>query len=493
MAKRIEKGFIDRLINKTILGKRSLGHAVKYNYNGVTNYAHDRFTDILYFPRNKLDKLIGNIYEACMPGFQYFIWNEHVRWARYNGYTMTEKLYHSWRSAPNIQLHAMAQMIHPWGYLESQRRDQFFRRITTLLPGIECPDWAQEYKRVSDYDLNSAIIPFEAYRNVIRESTPAPHILPPSYTAIHHIFNQRFNFGYSAQRLFFNEELRGDYYKNGILNKSDKEQINGWYADSQSQSQRDRIKSLKPEELLEFQKNKERWDKNFTDFYPEVYVKKYNPILHKYDEAYFERNINDIRVSIFTSKWSDALSKGTFNETEIQDIHKFFLEENTEVFFTRVSHDAPYEPTPLYEKFVEALDFPDFYEIDRFTTYPPEKQFYDLLDKNWGISFDSVDAYRRSYLQLIKKSNADSKVNSLVLEEVYNPLFRQALSKKYGYTLSQTESFTLKALENKEAIEELQNIARACSENTILTSGESIKRMVDSQVRKVVKSFVFSF
>lgn len=492
MAKQIEKGIIDKLFNRKMLGKRKLGKATKYYYDGVINSNSNRFVDILYFPRNKLDKIIGNIYERCMPGFQYFIWDEHVRWARYHGYTLAEKLHHSWRAVPNIMLHSMAQTLHPWGYLESQRRDQFIRRVTTLLPGIECPDWAQENKRVHDYDLNSISAPYQAFKEVCRESTPAPHILPPNYTAIHHIFNQRFNFGYVSQRLFYNEELRGDYYSRGLLSESDKSQIFGWYADSQGQSQRDRINSMPAVEKQEFLQNKKRWDTNFVKFYPEVNQVTYNPITHKYDEPYFERNINDIRGSIFTQKWLDALGKSVFDQEEIEMIHQFFLNENTEVFFKRNSIEDEYESTELYSKFVKELDFPNFFEIDRFTTYPPEKQFYDLMDKNWGINFETVDAFRRKYIEMIKGNSQSTKVNLLVLEEVYNPIFRRLLQQKYNYNVKQNESISLQALQNGASLEEIIEFATITKENAYLCSLTIVDRMVYSQVRKVVSSFHFT-
>lgn len=487
-SKRIEHGILDRLISGKLLGKRKLGNAVKYNFDGVKNRNHTRIHESLYFPKNAFDRFLGNVYERCLPGFQYFIWNEQVKWARYHGYTLAEKMQHSWRSAPNVMLHALAQTIHPWGYLENQRRDQFIRKVTVLLPGIECPDWAQENKRVSDYDLNSTMAPKIAFTEVLRESTPTPHILPPNYTALHHILNQRFNLGNPAQRLFYNEELRGDYYSQTILTKSDKAQIHGWYADAQKESQVDRIKAMSDSERAEYLKNKERWDNNFKNFYPELHVVKYNPVMHKYDEPHYERNVNDIRVSVFTSKWEDALHRGVFTTDEIHEVHSFFLEDNTNAFFQRAHHDSDYEATPLFKKFQKELDFPDLHKIDRFTTYPPEKQFYDIMDKNWGINFDTVDAFKRNYLTMLS-NNSDSNINSLVLEEVYNPVFRKLLNRKFNIVVKQTESITLKALEKGESLADIQALAQDARANTHLTSSKSLKNMVDNQVRKIVSTF----
>ena len=62
----------------------------------------------------------------------------------------------------------------------------------------------------------------------------------------------------------------------------------------------------------------------------------HNPIMHKFDEPYYERNMQDIRSSIFTSKWIELVDK--FTQEEIQDIHEFFLNDKTEVFFKLSGH-----------------------------------------------------------------------------------------------------------------------------------------------------------
>ena len=78
-----------------------------------------RVIDMLYYPKSKFDKFVGDVYERCLPGFKFFFWNEHVYWARDYGYTLGEKMYHSFGRNPQIKLFAMAQQIHPWGWLES--------------------------------------------------------------------------------------------------------------------------------------------------------------------------------------------------------------------------------------------------------------------------------------------------------------------------------------------------------------------------------------
>ena len=311
MTKRIEKSFIDRMINGKLLNKRKLGLAIKYNFESPLY--ESLFIDKLYFPKNKFDKVICNIYEKMMPGFQYFIWNEQVKWAREYGYTLSEKFLTNFRHSNSITMHALAQMVHPYGYLNAQRRDQFIRKTSSLLPGIEAPEWAQESRRVYDIDLNSAMIPYYATKEVEKESTPSPHYNFSTYNVINNLFDQRWNIGYPSQRLFYNEDLRGDFYRTGILTNEDKKQIHGWYSDSQLHSQKDKIDSMNDDRKVEYERNIARWDNNFKTYYPEIYNNiKENKVLHKYEEAYFERNMNDIRSSIFSSKWLTVMESNQF-------------------------------------------------------------------------------------------------------------------------------------------------------------------------------------
>jgi hypothetical protein len=486
MSKRIEKGFIDRLLNGKLLGKRKLGLPVKYNFD-LPAY-ESLFIDKLYFPKNNFDKLIGNVFERCLPGIQYFIWNDQIRWAREHGYTIAEKFFTTFRHSNTITLHALAQMVHPYGYLDMQKKDQFIRKVASLLPGIEAPDWAQQSKRVPDCDYNSLTVPYEATRHIERETTPAPHYNAATYTVINNLFDQRWNVGYSAQRLFYNEDLRGDFYRTGLLSKQEKEQIHGWYNDAQRHSQKDKITSMTDDERVQYEKNVERWDNNFKEFFPEVHNSlKSNHITHKYDEPYYERNMNDIRGSIFTSKWISALEKQTFNDEEINRIHDFFLNNNSHSFFEKIGETI--EGNSTYHKFIAELNFPDILKIDRFTVYPPEKQFIDIMDENWGICFDTVDTFRRLYLQMIKNQNSNSNINSLVLEEVYNPLFRLILSKEYKYDVKQTESISLRAIQNGVSVESLEKLCERAKNESLLTSTAVLKQVVDTQIRDIVKQF----
>lgn len=486
MAKRLEHGILDRLINKNLLGKRKLGLPVKYHYDLPHRSSRTRIQDMIFFPKNKLEKFLSSIYERCLPGVKFFIWNPIIEASRSCGYTLQEKLFHSWFSSPNAAKVAMAQSIHPWGYLEGQRRDAFYRQTFSLMPGFDLPDWAQETKRHHDMDWNSILTAKDSFREVYRDSTPSPQIEPNYYFAINHYAMQHNILGYPAQRLFYNEDLRGDFYRNGYLTKSEKNIIHGFYGDSQGEHMRDRINGLSEEERVEQEQNAKKWDSLLNEFFPELQNGVRNPVLHRYEEAYYERNVDDIRSAYFTAKWMKAASE--FTQDEVQKIYEFFLQDNTEAFFIQESAEEEAVPTDLYKKFLEKLDFPDFFEIDRFTTKPPEHQFYDLLDIKWGINFDVVDEFRNKYVRLAG-NNTDSAVTSLIKEEVFNPFFRYIVQNKYGK--SDDKSVVLAAIEQGATIKDLNELSSTARENTYLTNNKTLKQMVDGQVRKVVKTFHF--
>ena len=492
---RIEKGLLDKIINAKLLRKRKLSHASSYYFN-EPKALNSRLIECMYFPKNRLEKFIANCYERCMPGLQFFVWNEQVRWAREYGYTISEKLYHSWLRVPNIQYHAMTQQLHPWGWLENQRRDQFIRKVTVLIPGLEAPDWAQQNRRVPDIVLPSIKNPQRALKIVIRESTPKPHYNQSLYTAPHHALNQRFNFGYPAQRLFFNEELRGDFYRTGYLNDQEKETIHGWYSDSQKNDYH-RIKNMNKDEKADYAKRVQRWQNNMNTFYPELSEMKCDIPLHKYEEPYYERNLEDIRHSIYSNRLTDAINNSKFNETELQQIYEFFLNKNESVFFEKDS-DNTYHGTDLYYKFIKELNFPDVFKIDKFTSYPPEKQFWDLMDRNWMINFDTVESFRARYVDMIKDFGIDrlssSGISSLVLEEVYNQKFRMLLNEALGQPdITQKQSFVIYAIENQlKTKEELDQLANQARDEVYIASRNVLGEYARETVRSIVSTFKFN-
>lgn len=146
--------------------------------------------------------------------------------------------------------------------------------------------------------------------------------------------------------------------------------------------------------------------------------------------------------------------------------------------------DGEVKGNETYIRFIKEFKLPDVLKLDRISAYPPEKQFIDALDKNSGINFDTVDTYRRLYLQMIKSNNSDSKVNSLVLEEVYNPFFRKVLQNQFKYEGKQTESLVLKAIEKGASVEELTSLSESASGSTYVSSSRNLNRFVYGRIKR---------
>ena len=196
--------------------------------------------------------------------------------------------------------------------------------------------------------------------------------------------------------------------------------------------------------------------------------------------------MNDIRSTIFTSKWIEALDNRKFSEEDLIKIQSFFLNNDSSSFFE--TNEEGIQANETYKKFIEELNFPDILSLDRFRAYPPEKQFYDKLDEQWGINFETVDVFRRLYLSMVGSNNYTQEETNLILEEVYNPLFRKFLFMKYDYNLNQDESVVAAALKNGVSIENLQEMSNQAAENVNLTSSANLSKMVYNQIRDILKA-----
>lgn len=174
----IEKGIFDKFFNGYLLGKRQMWKPFKY-VNSVP-YKYNKWLESIIFPRNKFEQTYSNLVESMLPTLQYFMWNPLTATARQGGWTIQEKLYNSYFRNRNIQFHAYGQSLHPWGYIERQRADGFFRRVETIIPGVELPEWAQHTNRAPNFDFESVAKTFEAYRNVYEEATQSPHYNTPN-------------------------------------------------------------------------------------------------------------------------------------------------------------------------------------------------------------------------------------------------------------------------------------------------------------------------
>jgi len=458
----IEKGIFDRFFNGYLLGKRQLWKPMKY-INSVP-YRYNKWLESIIFPRTKFEQVYSNLVESMLPTLQYFMWNPLVASARQGGWTIQEKLYNNYFRNRNIYFHAYAQSLHPWGYLERQRADGFFRRVETMIPGAELPEWAQHSNRVPNFDFESVAKTFESYRSVYEEATPSPHYNTPNYFCIQHFGNQKFFLGYWGQRLFYNEKPTGNLGPTncGTVTKEDLELMNNWYGSDRNNTH-ERLKLMSESERERFHKQTERWNKNILTHFPEFNNIKVETSNHKFHDPGYERNMDDIRDAIFTSKCMSVFESNVFSQAEIQSIIEYFITPEGDSNFFYVNEDDGYHHgTELYHKFIKEFNLPDIFKINKISAKPPEQVFLDRLDRNWNINFYTVDNYRKLNNKLVSRfkpqdfseavANRSREVLNLISEEVYNALFRKQAQALFGVRaeLNEGESVVLAALRKDE-------------------------------------------
>lgn len=437
---------------------------------------------------------MSNVFERSLPTIQYCIWNPLSYNARKSGWTEQEKVAHNFFRGENMMYHSYAQSIHPMGYLERARADSFVRRLQDYLPGIECPDWAQHHKRAVDFDYEGVRNPDLAYCTVEYESTPAPHygILYPF--SICHFGNSRWELGLYAQRLFYNEEIRGNF-KDGYYTEEQKNFLDSPYSsheDFHLQNANSKYKQ-NPEE---YNQNVERWKKLIDTYFPEYRTVKVNPTPQKFNEPFYDRAVREVTNSIFIQKWINAKENKVFSNEELQSIYEFYIHQRDEVFWVVSEEDGLHKPTPLYEKYIKALDLPSIFLLEKYTAKVVELQYNDLWQINYQINFGTIDvffnklnSFRQEEESLKLPFSESKKLDLYINEEVYNPLFRTKLSplvenKKGSYVVALyrskgSEAFEILSQLHSEAKDELYFISKEHQENFLV------------RVRNVVKNFPF--
>jgi hypothetical protein len=452
------------------------------------------------FPQNKFQKSISYAFERMLPTLTYFSWKPIMEGARASGWTVQERFFFNFFRSPTYHYHIFGQYFHPYGYLERQRADQFIRRVQTILPGCEAPDWAHNNRRVPDFDFDAVDLWNKALMETHRESTPKPHANYPNYFAIGHYYNQRFQLGKWAARLFYNETVKGDSVNTGYYTKIDHEIMDSWYAGGDNTIHK--INRMSEEERQELSKNADRWLKLIDEFFPEfknIHVKK--PVL-KYEEPYFERNMADVRNAVFAEHLLRALQSKALSENELEELASFFTQQNDSAFWEQ-DEDGQYKPTELYLKFVKALNLPNiFKDLNKMSGRLLEDQYNDVCDRNWGINYHTVDAFRNRTLDLLENLNSNkqnynnkelSAIRQLVLEEVYNPFFRSSLNSQYKLKEGDNkQSLVLNALNNGAKYSDLNDLVTNSRDQFSWIMSKSVKEQFDHRMRNVAKTIPFN-
>jgi hypothetical protein len=458
--------------------------------------------DAIIFPKNQLEKVFSNIYERCLPGISYITYKVPMQWFREQGWTMQEAFYFNFFRWENFYYHVFSQNIHPFGYLERQRADAFIRRMNTLLPGIKAPDWAQNWRRMPDMDFDSLSTWDKAIKTAYSDATPMPHANYPIYFSVANYLNVRYQWGWIAQRFFYNEELRGDYLHTGYFSKEDREAMDTFYGNTNGV---DFLKkqSMTKEETEERKKNLEKWKALFEEFYPELKNLKLNPKSEKIDEPYFERNVKEIRDYMVAESWIKAMESNTFNQEELQKIYEFFLQERTHHFWHLSEEDGKYHATDLYNKFTKALNLPSVFELNKFTAKPIHHQYQDLYEIKNNITPYTVDNFRKIHHTFIKDESYQNLpkdlqkvVNKLISEEVFNPVFRRSI--KSGYSsikFDNTKSHVLAVISqsnnHQQDINKLYDAIEESKNQLHFLWSHEVKASFKNRLVEVVKSFKF--
>lgn len=500
---RLERGVLDRFFNGYLLKKREIGKPFKY-INSVP-FRYNKWIESIFFPRNKFEQMYSSLVESMMPTLQYFMWNDLTSSARAEGWTIQEKLHFNFFRNRNVHFHAMGQSIHPFGYLERQRADAFYRRVDTIIPGIELPDWAQHTNRAPNYDFESVARMFETYRNVYEESTPIPHYNTPNYFAIQHFGNQRFFMGYWGQRLFYNEKPTGNYvYNTGKTTKEDLELMNSWYGSCRFNT-RERLNLMSNEEKERYVQSSKKWEQIIDTHFPEFANIVPEPSNHKFDEPNYERNMEDIRDAIFAKKCSEILGSGVFTQSDIQGLYEFFLSggEGDHNLFVYNNEDKTFNGTELYHKFITAFNIPDVFRIQKACARTPEDTFTDRLDRNWGINYNTVSTYRKLVTKLTSNfkpeefgesvTSRDREVRNFITEEVFNSLFREAVKQAFGVSgnLNQGESVVVEAFKrDNNAFEQLHRLQEE-SRNAYPIASRQSRKYFAGKIRELLRTRPF--
>jgi len=448
---------------------------------------------MIIYPKNKFEKALSYVFERSMPTLQYFIWNPMTYYARKMGWTEQEKLYHQFWRGSNMIYHSYAQAIHPSAYLERQRADAFIRRLEDVLPGMEAPEWAHHNRRAVDFDYEGMMAPFKAMDVATQEMTPKTHYGLPYPSGISHVGNYRYLLGYWAQRLFFNEEVRGTA-KDGYYTEEQKKNLGSWYSTSEDYTKL-QLQNKTKEELDEYIKQSDRWINLVETFYPEYKNYKVAETPSKFREPYYERTVQDISNAIFIQKWMNAQESRVFSNDELQSVYEFYLHQRDEVFWTISNEDGLYHPTSLYNKFVKALNLPNVFELEKYTAKVVEEQYNDKLQMNYGINFSTVEQYRRQHLKFVQELNEKKdipnhevkRLRALISEEVYNPLFRQRASDHAKGSLG---SYVVAAYKNNgaSAIDALESIQSQTAEELHFINRENNEAFL-ARIRNIVKTF----
>lgn len=397
----LEKGLLDKILNRGLLAKRQIGRPIKYN---IVSKEGRGTLEAMYQPRNQLEQIAGRILHGFLPVISYFTYRFHVERARVGGMRVEDSYHQKFFREPYITWHIYAQNFHPWTLNERVRQIAFYRKVKTLFKGFSVPDWAQDQRRDGwDIDAYSRAAWDNAMKEFNSEWTPMPfggERLEPN--AINWVRVEQLGKGFSS-RYFYNEDPQPQWHRHGgHLDDKDKTLYSFKYGDQAH------------EDILGFDVSTEegrnaleaevqRW----RQMTPEVYdgmgfdetTDTYNNKKYLSTEPHFQRALTHYRTYAFDQAIQNAIDNGRLDEYDASVARQYFDERglpSASLLSLGQKGQLDDDSFESYQRVLSAVGLGDF-QFSNTTSEPVEEQ----LNRHFDNVFDIKQADLTKALPLI--------------------------------------------------------------------------------------------
>jgi hypothetical protein len=229
---KLERSFLDKMVNGAFLNKRQIGRPIKYN---LRNKGKQGWMELVFNPRNNMEKYISETLRFIHPYLAFVTYRFHVEKSREIGIRIEDFYCNKFHKEPYIQHHIYAQHFHPDTLLERVREVNFYRRPRTLFKGFKVPDWATAEKTHGwELDAYSRQAWDNAMHDMNSEWTPMQFTGERLEPNILNWFRlEQWGKGNSS-RLFYNEVPKPTWFRyGGHFDQNDKELHSFTHADQE--------------------------------------------------------------------------------------------------------------------------------------------------------------------------------------------------------------------------------------------------------------------
>lgn len=385
-----EKGLLDKILNKGVLGKRQIGRPLKHNY---VNKQSRGILEMMYKPRNPVEKVFGSVIHGFLPVISYFTYRFHVERARVGGFRVEDTYFQKFFREPYVTWHIYAQNFHPSTLNERVRNVVFYRKTKTLFKGFSVPDWAHDNRKEGwDVDAYSREAWDKAMSEFNSEWTPMPWAgdrLDPNvlnWLRIEHIGK-----GYSS-RYFYNEVPKPTWYRHGgHLDEEEKALYSFKYGDQHYEDVLGFDVSTE-EGRQAFQAEVDRW----AEMTPEI-AEAYDNFSVEGDvankeyistEPHFQRALAHYRKFAIEQTISQAIDKGDLEEGDAEAAKQFFDETGMpSANLISMGQKGLLGDDGSFESLLKVLKIIrlEGIEFDTTTTKPLDKQLIEYFDAAYDV------------------------------------------------------------------------------------------------------------